>query len=157
VPLGAELNNTGADERLYVRATAQMRSLYKERGGGGGPDKGRIVLGLVRQGAIDLSRQFTARFSAAHLSAWAWTGWWPQTLQASLESGKSRLLRGDEWIQIATPGLLVTADTVGVFIGLYGRHQLNHDTDAYFDDVEITWWREPVRSTAQRTTSGGAP
>lgn len=159
-PLGDVVEKTGKNQRLYIQAMCARRSLYKERGVGRLPDQGRIVLGLVRTGAIPAELGYGARFKASYLGAWAWSGWWPQELQADLEGSGTLYQRGSEWIQIATPGILVTGGYSGIFVGLYGKHNANLDTDAYFDDVRVRWWRERVPelpASAATSTSTTTP
>ncbi|HNH48841.1 MAG TPA: hypothetical protein PKY30_17495, partial [Myxococcota bacterium] len=120
------------------------RSLYKERGQGHTPDQGRIVLGLVAAGAIPERQRYSARFKAKHLLSWAWSAWWPHKLQADLEGSQTAFQRGSQWVHIASPGLLVPQDTVGIFVGVYGKHNANYDTDAYFDNIRVQWWRELI-------------
>lgn len=143
--LSQEVAGTLPTERLYVQAVSLRRGLYKERGTGQLPDQGRIVLGLVNKNMLDKTAPLATRYKNALLDAWAWSGWWPNRLQEDLEGSTSLLQQGGGWVQIGTPPLRVHNRHAAVFIGLYGLQRQNFDTDAYFDSVQVLWWRELMR------------
>lgn len=150
-PLGETFANTPSTKRLFVQASVQQRSLYKEDGAGRIPDQGRVIVGLARRGALEQLHGLRSRIREDLLSAWAWSDWWPNSLQRDLAASQTLYARGSNWKLIATPPLPVMSDCSHIFVGLYGKHNLNHDTDAYFADVRVRWWRAPVQTPAVAT------
>lgn len=140
----ALLEKVPPDHRLCVQATCMRRSLYKEGGRGKKPDSGRIILGLVKKGGLTGKKPMATRFTLDKLDARAWSGWWPSDLQEDLMGSTSLLQQGSRWSEIGTPPLTVTQAHSHLFVGLYGQHQANLDTDAYFDHVQVHWYYEPV-------------
>lgn len=131
-----------AGDRLLFQAVVARRSLYKEGQAGRLPDQGRILLGLARSGALTGSNPLATRLTPERIAGYyAWSGWWPNRLQRDLQSPTSARVQGADWIPIATPQLLAPDDVTHIVVGLYGKHNANYDTDAYFDDVRVLWWR----------------
>lgn len=154
------VRSTPPAHRLVLEATACRRSLFKEGAGVGGvPDQGALVLTLARRSqwerqryrtVLDLSTMRPPRESAAQPTLLEGeSGWWPTR---PIYTGFSRLkllaLATDWRLQRTQPLIVPTGEAgdpvVAVAVGLYGRGSVNHDIDAYFDNVQIRWTYEPI-------------
>ncbi len=144
-----------AGERLMFQASCARRSLFKEVGAGQLPDQGRIFLGLARNAVFQGDGRLASRLKPELVEGWyAWSGWWPRSLQRDLAAESGPRALGQDWVTVATPPLCAPDDVVAIVIGLYGKHMLNYDTDAYFDDVQVRWWRVAVPEPREKPRDG---
>lgn len=150
-------NDPKAPQALVFQGSVQIRSLYKDKGAGQLPDQGRIVIGLAR--GDKMSRGYLTELANDTLCSFAWSGLWPTRQQEDLsEAGTSRM-RNEDWVSLVTETLPVPTFPTGapvthLYVGLHGVHRANWDTDAYFDNVRVLWWRLPLVEASETATQG---
>lgn len=138
-----------AGYELYLYASVQQRSLWRDRSGTTGKsDQGRFALELY-DSAFYNNNPKTLRDVENHAPlVETISPWMPDTSAAvstALQLDNLGINRKRFWIK-KTIKVKATNNASGALIILEGKHQSAYDTDAYFDNVEI--WYEIKKKPA---------
>ncbi|MEM7158029.1 MAG: hypothetical protein AAF799_34630 [Myxococcota bacterium] len=134
----------GSTARLYVVASALQRSLFRDRGSNGRPDRGRIILEAYDNTFYTPASTVLQNRDPVQSVASAETALFPDHGTTSVALTLDEVDRKRVWFLRKTEPLDLTgiANISALCFVAEGQHQSAFDTDAYFDDFRLEYyWR----------------